>query len=115
MRVIPAQPPKVEPLPDVTGAVSLRDARKLPSTADQYKALRQEIDKSKPAAESAKRKSDQLNGEAADLRKRLADTTADPEAYARRVASMFLPDILPYRPATAASFGFAGINGRALG
>jgi septal ring factor EnvC (AmiA/AmiB activator) len=80
MRVIPAQPPKVEPLPDVTGAVSLRDARKLPSTADQYKALRQEIDKSKPAAESAKRKSDQLNGEAADLRKRLADTTAHVQA-----------------------------------
>jgi hypothetical protein len=46
---------------------------------------------------------------------RLAGTTADPDAYARRVASVVLPDILPYRPATVASFGFAGINGRALG
>ena len=46
---------------------------------------------------------------------RLAGTTADPEAYARQVASIVLPDILPYRPASVASFGFAGINGRALG
>jgi hypothetical protein len=46
---------------------------------------------------------------------RLAGTTADPEAYARRVASLVLPDILPYRPGSFASFGFAGINGRALG
>ena len=46
---------------------------------------------------------------------RLAGTTADPDAYARRVASIVLPDILPYRPASVASFGFAGINGRALG
>lgn len=80
VRVVPAQPPKTDPLPDVTGAVSLRDARKLPSTADQYNALRQEIDKNKPAAEDAKRKSDQLNSEAADLRKRLADTTAHVQA-----------------------------------
>ena len=80
VRAIPVQPPKADPLPDVTGAVSLRDARKLPSTADQYNALRQEIDKNKPAAEDAKRKSDQLNGEAADLRKRLADTTAHVQA-----------------------------------
>jgi hypothetical protein len=31
------------------------------------------------------------------------------------VASIVLPDILPYRPASVASFGFAGINGRAIG
>ncbi len=80
VRVVPVQPPKADPLPDLTGAVSLRDARKLPSTADQYKTLQQEIDKKKPAAESAKLKSDQLNGEAADLRKRLADTTEHVQA-----------------------------------
>jgi septal ring factor EnvC (AmiA/AmiB activator) len=79
-RVAPVQPPKVDPLPDLTGAVPLRDANKLPSTTDQYTALRQEIDQNKPAAETAKRKSDQLNGEAADLRKRLADTTARVQA-----------------------------------
>ena len=80
MRIIPVQPPRTDPLPDLTGAVPLRDARKLPSTADQYQTLRQEIDKSKPAAETAKRKSDLLNGEADDLRKRLADTTAHVQA-----------------------------------
>src|SRR5277367_6026396 len=80
VRVIAVQPPKADPLPDLTGAVSLRDARKLPSTADQYKTLQQEIDKKKPAAESAKQKSDQLNGEAADLRKRLADSTEHVQA-----------------------------------
>ena len=79
-RVIPVPPPKTDPLPDVTGAVPLRDAKKLPSTTDQYKALRREIDKNKPAAEDAKRKSDQLNGEAADLRKRLNETTARVQA-----------------------------------
>ena len=45
----------------------------------------------------------------------LAGTTADPDAYARRLTSIVLPDILPYRPGSAASFGFAGINGRSLG
>ena len=55
VRVVSVPPPKTDPLPDVTGAVPLRDAKKLPSTTDQYKALRQEIDKNKPAAESAKR------------------------------------------------------------
>ena len=80
VRVIPVQLTKADPLPDLTGAVPLRDVKKLPSTTDQYKTLRQEIDRNTPAAESAKRKSDQLNGEAADLRKRLVDTTAHVQA-----------------------------------
>jgi septal ring factor EnvC (AmiA/AmiB activator) len=76
VRIIPVQPSRLEPIPDMSHAVPARDATKLPSTSDQYKALRQEIDKNTPAAETAKHKSDLLNGEAADLRKRLLDTTA---------------------------------------
>jgi hypothetical protein len=40
--------------------------------------------------------------------------TDDPSAYADLVASRLLPDVLPYRVGTPASFGFAGFNGRAL-
>ncbi|MEV6610844.1 DUF4331 family protein [Kutzneria sp. NPDC051319] len=41
-------------------------------------------------------------------------TAADPDAYARSVARRFLPNALPYRVGTPASFGFAEWNGRAL-
>ena len=79
MRIVPLQPAgrsaPSEPVKDLTGAVPARDATRLPSTADQYKALRQEIDNNRPAAESARRKSELLNNEAADLRKRLLETT----------------------------------------
>jgi hypothetical protein len=39
---------------------------------------------------------------------------ADPSAYARRVASLFGSFSLPYELGSAASFDFAGFNGRAL-
>jgi murein hydrolase activator len=78
VRVVPATP--LEPIPDMSHALPAHEATKLPSTADQYKTLRQEIDENRPAAESAKHKSDLLNGEAADLRKRLIDTTAHVQA-----------------------------------
>lgn len=38
----------------------------------------------------------------------------DPGAYGRSVASRILPDLLPYAIGSAACFGFAGFNGRAL-
>lgn len=41
-------------------------------------------------------------------------TAADPHAYAQTVAHLFFPNILPYTVGTAASFGFAGFNGRSL-
>ncbi|HOG45983.1 MAG TPA: DUF4331 family protein [Anaerolineae bacterium] len=44
----------------------------------------------------------------------LAQTAADPAAYGERVADLLLPSVLRYRPGTAASYGFAGRNGRAL-
>jgi murein hydrolase activator len=80
IRVIPVQHSPLDDIEPLTGAVPAHDARKLPSTAAQYRALRQQIDKNRPAVESAKRKSDLLNREAADLRKRLTDTTARVQA-----------------------------------
>ncbi len=41
-------------------------------------------------------------------------TAADPEAYGRRVASLFGALTLPYQLGTAASYGYAGFNGRGL-
>lgn len=41
-------------------------------------------------------------------------TAEDPNAYAEKVAHMFLPNVLPYEVGTPASFGFAGWNGRGL-
>ena len=44
----------------------------------------------------------------------LAGTSADPAAYARRVADSFGPITLPYTVGTPASFDYSGFNGRAL-
>lgn len=43
-----------------------------------------------------------------------AGTAEDPEGYGRLVAAALLPDVIPFNPAQAASFGFAGLNGRGL-
>lgn len=42
-------------------------------------------------------------------------TASDPDAYGRMVARRLVPDVLPYRTGTSASYGFSGFNGRALG
>ena len=44
----------------------------------------------------------------------LAGTAGDPAAYAQRVVQRLFPATLPYVLDSAASFGFAGFNGRAL-
>jgi hypothetical protein len=44
----------------------------------------------------------------------LAGSTDDPPAYAQRVVQRLFPSTLPYVLDSAASFGFAGFNGRAL-
>jgi hypothetical protein len=41
-------------------------------------------------------------------------TSADPAGYGALVARRLLPDLMPYTVGTAASYGFAGINGRTL-
>ena len=45
---------------------------------------------------------------------RLAGTSPDPGAYARRVAALFGSMTLPYTVGTPASFDYTGFNGRAL-
>ena len=42
-------------------------------------------------------------------------TSADPAAYGETVASLLLPDVMPYVVGTTAGYGFAGLNGRTLG
>jgi hypothetical protein len=44
----------------------------------------------------------------------MAGTTAEPEAYGRRVAALFGSLTLPYDLGTVASFDYAGFNGRPL-
>jgi hypothetical protein len=44
----------------------------------------------------------------------LAGSTDDPAAYAQRVVQRLFPTTLPYVLDSAASFGFAGFNGRAM-
>jgi Domain of unknown function (DUF4331) len=46
---------------------------------------------------------------------RAAGTSSDPDAYGRRVASLFGSLTLPYRLGTTAWFDYTGINGRPLG
>src|ERR1700722_14258582 len=43
-----------------------------------------------------------------------AGSTDDPAAYAQRVVERLFPTTLPYVLDSAASFGFAGFNGRAM-
>jgi murein hydrolase activator len=68
------------PAQDLSGAVPARDAAKLPSTADQFRAIKGEIEARRPAAEQAKRRSDLLNAQAEDLRRRLDASTARVQA-----------------------------------
>ncbi len=39
-------------------------------------------------------------------------TVRDKVAYADKLAAELLPDVIPYKPGTPASFNFNGINGR---
>jgi len=75
----PAPPPALKPddtVKDLSGAIPANQAAKLPSTADQYQSLTNQIAKSKPQVNSAKEKSDSLKAEAAALREKLVATAA---------------------------------------
>jgi septal ring factor EnvC (AmiA/AmiB activator) len=65
---------------DLSGAMPAAAATGMPSTTDQYRALKKEMAKSRPAVESAKLKSDTLSAQAAQLRKKLVDTATRVEA-----------------------------------
>jgi septal ring factor EnvC (AmiA/AmiB activator) len=75
----PDRSAKVEP-DDLSGAIPAHELGTLPTTADQYRALKGEIAKTRPGVEEAKRKSDALKHEADVLRRRLIDTAARVQA-----------------------------------
>jgi murein hydrolase activator len=72
--------PECEPIKDLSNAVPLRDAVKLPNTAARYSALKREIESNQPAVTDARRKSKLLNAQADDLRSRLDETTGRVQA-----------------------------------
>jgi septal ring factor EnvC (AmiA/AmiB activator) len=57
-------------------AIPANQISRLPSTADQYRALRQQIQKGKPAVESARQKSARLAAQALSLKRKLIATAA---------------------------------------
>jgi septal ring factor EnvC (AmiA/AmiB activator) len=76
------------PESDLSGAMPAAAANGMPSTTDQYRALKNEMAKSKPAVESAKLKSDMLIAQAAQLRRKLADTATRVEALEEEKGSL---------------------------
>lgn len=62
--------------PDMSKAVPLKDFGKLPSTAERYRSLKTEIDKTRAHVESAKSASEALKEEAQALRRELIETAA---------------------------------------
>jgi septal ring factor EnvC (AmiA/AmiB activator) len=69
-------PPALEPLPDLSHALTAPVAAKLPSTAEQFRRLKGAIVKTKPAVDTAKAQSDRLQQQAQALRRRLIETAA---------------------------------------
>jgi len=75
-------------------------------------------DFSNPANE--RHPADDLNSDGKYIAERIAavveanGTSADPAGYGTQVARRLLPDLMPYTIGTAASYGFAGFNGRTL-
>jgi septal ring factor EnvC (AmiA/AmiB activator) len=65
---------------DLSGAMPAAAANGMPSATDQYRALKKEMAKSRPAVDSAKLKSDTLGAQAAQLRTKLVDTATRVEA-----------------------------------
>jgi septal ring factor EnvC (AmiA/AmiB activator) len=73
----PALPmPAPEPLQDLSHAIPAKDAIKLPSTKEQFNALKNQIVHDRPAVLDAKQKSDALKAQAIDLQRRLISTAA---------------------------------------
>lgn len=73
----PAKPlPAPEPLQDMSHAIPARDAVKLPSTREQFNALKNEIVHQRPAVIDAKQKSDVLKAQALALQRKLISTAA---------------------------------------
>jgi Domain of unknown function (DUF4331) len=75
-------------------------------------AVKDEYNRSHPSADVPR--FSQIVADALPRFIQLAGSTDDPAAYAQRVVERLFPTTLPYVLDSAASFGFAGFNGRAL-
>jgi septal ring factor EnvC (AmiA/AmiB activator) len=78
-----AKPPTQNEAPlikDMSSAIPDTQAAKLPSTAEQFKTLKTQIAKTRPAVATAKVKSETLKAEAAELRMRLIATASRVQA-----------------------------------
>ena len=75
-------------------------------------AAKDEYNRSHPSADVPR--FSQIVADALPPFTRLAGSSEDPAAYAQRVVERLFPTTLPYVLDSAASFGFAGFNGRAL-
>ena len=81
---VPIAKPSVEPLPDLSHALSAPVAAGLPSTAEQFRRLKGAIVKGKPAVDTAKAQSERLNAQAATLRQKLIETAARVQALEKQ-------------------------------
>lgn len=68
--------PAPEPLSDLSHAIPAKDAVKLPSTREQFDALKSQIVRDRPAVSDAKQKSDRLKAEAVALQRKLIATAS---------------------------------------
>ena len=75
-------------------------------------AVKDDYNRSLPAADVPR--FSQIVADALARVTQLAGSADDPAAYAQRVVERLFPTTLPYVLDSAASFGFAGFNGRAL-
>ena len=75
-------------------------------------AVRDDYNRSLPAADVPR--FSQIVADALARVTQLAGSTDDPAAYAQRVVERLFPTTLPYVLDSAASFAFAGFNGRAM-
>jgi hypothetical protein len=75
-------------------------------------AVKDEYNRSHPSADVPR--FSQIVADALPPFPQLAGSTDDPAAYAQRVVERLFPTTLPYVLDSAASFGFAGFNGRAV-
>jgi Domain of unknown function (DUF4331) len=75
-------------------------------------AVRDDYNRSRPSADVPR--FSQIVADALARITPLAGTADDPAAYAQRMVERLFPTTLPYVLDSAASFGFAGFNGRAM-
>ena len=91
----------------------------IPMVWPLFRAIGGDDDSSRYAADTAAHPAEDRASDGESLRDMVCVAaqntgTRNPRAYADLVAERLLPDVLPYRVGTSASFGFAGFNGRSL-